>query len=108
VEGEARFWITGPDNLNNQVKQIIDLKPGQIVFIPQGWFHAIKCISSGDLKLLLTFNNGLPTDIGIPVGLDGLGHNVFAQTFGVSPDVFNSFNTGNTYFAPAASVSPAK
>ena len=66
LHGEARFWITGPDNENNQVKQVIDLKPGEIIFIPQGWFHAIKCISRDDLKLLLTFNNTLPSDIGIP------------------------------------------
>jgi len=100
LEGEARFWITGPDNDNNQVQQVIDLKPGQIIFIPQGWFHAIKCISRGDLKLLLTFNNTMPSDIGIPVGLEGLGDDVFAQAFGVSPGVFQSFDTRNKYFAP--------
>jgi hypothetical protein len=31
----------GPDNDNHQVKQVIDLKPGRIIFVPQGWFHAI-------------------------------------------------------------------
>jgi oxalate decarboxylase len=107
LEGKARFWITGPDNDNNQVKQVIDLEPWQIIFIPQGWFHAIKCIGGADLKLLLTFNNGLPTDIGIPVGLDGLGHDVFAQAFGVSPGVFNNFSTRNKFFAPATSGSTA-
>ncbi len=108
LQGEARFWITGPDNNNNQVKQVIDLKPGQIIFIPQGWFHAIKCISGADLKLLLTFNNGMPSDIGIPVGLEGLGADVFAQAFDVSPSVFNNFNTSNKFFAPATSGSTAK
>ncbi len=102
LEGAARFWITGPDNDNNQVKQVIDLTPGQLIFIPQGWFHAIKNIGAADLRLLLTFNNGLPSDIGIPVGLEGLGDDVFAQAFDVSPEVFKSFNTGNKFFAPAA------
>src|SRR5579864_28095 len=32
LQGEARFWITGPDNARNIVKQVIDLKPGQIIF----------------------------------------------------------------------------
>jgi oxalate decarboxylase/phosphoglucose isomerase-like protein (cupin superfamily) len=82
------------------VKQVIDLKPGEIVFIPQGWFHAIKAINNKELKLLLTFNNGMPTDIGIPVGLDGMGNNQFAQTFEVSPEVFNNFNRNNKFFAP--------
>ena len=100
LEGEARFWLTGPDNTRNTVKQVIDLKPGQLVFIPQGWFHAIKAISPGELKLLLTFNNGLPSDIGIPVGLDGIGKDQFAQTFEVSPEVFNNFNESNKFFAP--------
>jgi oxalate decarboxylase len=100
LEGEARFWITGPDNTRQIVKQVIDLKPGEIVFIPQGWFHAIKAINNKELKLLLTFNNGMPTDIGIPVGLDGMGNNQFAQTFEVSPEVFNNFNRNNKFFAP--------
>lgn len=100
LAGEARFWITGPDNTRQTVKQVIDLKPGQIIFIPQGWFHAIKAISAGSLELLLTFNNGLPTDIGIPVGLSGMGKDQFAQTFEVSPDVFNDFNESNRFFAP--------
>ena len=101
LQGEARFWITGPDNNNNQVKQVIDLKPGQIIFIPQGWFHAIKNVGSTDLKLVLAFNNGLPADIGIPAGLNAIGNNVFAQAFDVSPDVFNNFNENNKFFAPA-------
>ena len=84
------------------MKQVVDIKPGQIIFIPQGWFHAIKNVSAIDLKLVLTFNSGMPTDIGIPVGLNGIGNNVFAQTFNVSPEVFNHFNENNKFFAPAA------
>jgi oxalate decarboxylase len=102
IHGEARFWLVGPDNTRKTVKQVVDIRPGQIIFIPQGWFHAIKNISTGDLKLVLTFNNGMPTDIGIPVGLNGIGNNVFAQTFNVSPEVFNHFNESNKFFAPAA------
>ena len=105
LQGEARFWITGPDNEDCLVKQVIDVKPGQLVFVPQGWFHAIKCISRGDLKLLLTFNNNLPSDIGLPAGLEGLGAEVFAQAFDVSPEVFKNFSTRNKFFAPAADTS---
>ena len=109
LSGKARFWITGPDNVKGQqVEQVIDLEPGQLIFIPQGWFHAIKCVSDVDLKLLLTFNNGLPSDIGIPVGLQGLGAGVFAQAFGVSPEVFRQFNTRNKFFAPPEIVSDAE
>ena len=102
LQGQARFWIAGPDTDQCPVKQVIDLEPGQIIFIPQGWFHAIKCISRSDLKLLLTFNNNLPSDIGIPFGLDAIGDDAFAQAFGVSPETFKNFSTKNTFFAPAA------
>jgi oxalate decarboxylase/phosphoglucose isomerase-like protein (cupin superfamily) len=98
VQGTARFWI----DTRGSVKQVVDVKPGHIIFIPQGWFHAIKNVSTTDLKLVLTFNSGLPTDIGIPVGLNGIGSNVFAQTFDVSPEVFNHFNENNKFFAPAS------
>ena len=108
VQGEARFWIVGPDNRGTAVKQVVDITPGQIIFIPQGWFHAIKNVSTTNLKLVLTFNNGLPTDIGIPVGLNGIGNNVFAQAFDVSPEVFNHFNENNKFFAPAANPRVAK
>jgi hypothetical protein len=43
----------------------------------------------------------MPTDIGIPVGLNGMGNDQFAQTFEVSPNVFNNFNESNKFFAPA-------
>jgi len=108
LQGEAEFWIVGPDNARNIVKQVVRIKPGQLFFIPQGWFHAIKNVSNTDLKLLLTFNNGLPTDIGIPVGLNGIGNDVFAQTFEVSPDVFNNFNENNKFFAPALDIQSPK
>ena len=108
LEGEARFWITGPDNSNNQVEQVIDLKPGQIIFIPQGWFHAIKCTSQTGLKMVLTFNNSMPSDIGLPVGLQGLGDDVFAQAFEVAPEIFKTFNTSNKFFAPAVNTSITK
>ena|ERR1700694_447776 len=101
LQGEAEFWIVGPDNARKIVKQVVRIKPGQLFFIPQGWFHAIKNVSNTDLKLLLTFNSGLPADIGISVGLNGIGNEVFAQTFEVSPDVFNNFNETNKFFAPA-------
>ncbi len=108
LQGEAEFWIVGPDNARNIVKQVVRIKPGQLFFIPQGWFNAIKNVSNTDLKLLLTFNNGLPTDIGIPVGLNGIGNDVFAQTFEVSPDVFNNFNENNKFFAPALDMPSTK
>ena len=108
LQGEAEFWIVGPDNARNIVKQVVRIKPGQLFFIPQGWFHAIKNVANTDLKLLLSFNNGLPSDIGIPAGLNALGNEVFAQTFEVSPEMFNNFNESNKFFAPALDVPLAK
>jgi len=104
LHGQADFGSQDRTTIIIRLKQVIDLKPGQLIFIPQGWFHAIKCMSGDDLKLLLTFNNGMPSDIGIPVGLEGLGDEVFAQAFGVSPGVFTSFNTSNKFFAPLGNL----
>ncbi len=108
LQGEAEFWIMGPDNTAKTVKQVFTLQPGQIGFIPQGWFHAIKNIGKTDLKLLLVFNNGSPTDIGITTGLSGIGKDVFAQAFGVSPEAFNHFSENNKFFAPPANPPSTK
>ena len=100
LDGQARFWITGPDNTDTKIHQVIDLAPGQMIFIPQGWIHAIKAVGEKDLQLLLTFNNALPTDIGVPASLSGIGDEIFAQTFGVTPEVFRGFHQKNQFFAP--------
>ena len=68
LEGCAEIALAGPD----KVKTTIEVRQGEISFIPQGWFHSIKNIGETELRLLVIFNNDSPNDIGISFGLAAL------------------------------------
>ena len=96
LHGRAAISIVGPD----QVEQKMELEPGEISFIPQGWFHSIKNIGDDELSLLVIFNNENPNDIGISVGLGGMTHAVLGETLGVPPDTFQNFRRDVLFIAP--------
>ena len=88
ISGRARMSVVAPDN----EWQSFDIEPGQIVFVPQGFFHYFENIGSEDLRFLIVFNNSTKEsgdDIGISVSLGGMPNEVLAATFGVSESVFD-------------------
>ncbi len=88
ISGRARMSVVAPDN----EWKIFDVKPGQVVFVPQGYFHYFENIGRDDLHFLVVFNNSSAEsddDIGISVSLGGVPNHVLARTFGVSTKVFD-------------------
>jgi len=88
ISGRARMSVVAPDN----EWQSFEVEPGQIVFVPQGFFHYFENIGSEDLRFLIVFNNSTKEssdDIGISVSLGGMPNEVLAATFGVSESVFD-------------------
>ncbi|MGG7380546.1 cupin domain-containing protein, partial [Escherichia coli] len=53
IKGKARMSVVGP---NNEWK-LFDVKPGQAVFVPMGFFHYFENIGDDDLHFLVSFNN---------------------------------------------------
>lgn len=87
ISGTARMSIVGP---NNEWK-IFDVKPGQVVFVPMGFFHYFENTGTDDLHFLVSFNNSQAEsddDIGVSVSLGGTPRHVLAATFGVPEAVF--------------------
>ena len=69
-----------------------DVKPGQVVFVPMGFFHYFENIGKDDLHFLISFNNSgaeSDDDIGVSVSLGGVPNHVLAATFGVPEAVFD-------------------
>lgn len=88
IGGQARMSVVAP---NNEWK-IFDVAPGQIVFVPQGYFHYFENTGKDDLRFLVVFNDSTSEaddDIGISVSLGGVPRHVLAATFGVHENVFH-------------------
>ena len=88
ISGKARMSVVAPDN----TWQIFDVEPGQVVFVPQGYFHYFENIGADKLHFLVVFNNSAAEtddDIGISVSLGGIPRHVLAATFGVPEKVFD-------------------
>ena len=87
ISGRARMSVVAP---NNEWKEF-DVEPGQVVFVPMGYFHYFENIGSDDLQFLVVFNNSAAEsgdDIGISVSRGGIPNHVLAATFGVHAKTF--------------------
>src|ERR1700733_4607442 len=80
--------VVGPRN----ERESFEIEPGQVVFVPQGYFHYFENIGEDDLRLLVVFNDSTAesdNDIGISVSLGGVPRHALAATFGVPKSVFD-------------------
>lgn len=102
ISGEAEIALFGPfDEANpDGIVEHFALEPGDISFLPMGWFHSIQCISHEDLHLLAVFNNASPADIGVSYGLGAMQVEVVAKVLGISPETVREFNTKVHLIAP--------
>ena len=69
-----------------------EVEAGQIVFVPQGFFHYFENIGEDELRFLVVFNDSIAEsddDIGISVSLGRISNRVLAATFGVPESAFD-------------------
>jgi oxalate decarboxylase len=88
ISGKARMAVVAPNN----EWQSFTVEAGQIVFVPQGYFHYFENIGAEELRFLIVFNNSTKEsgdDIGISTSLGGVPNHVLAATFGVPESVFD-------------------
>jgi oxalate decarboxylase len=88
ISGHARMSVVGPNN----EWQSFEVHPGQVVFVPQGYFHYFENAGSEDLRFLVVFNDSRAEsddDIGVSVSLGGIPNHVLAATWGVPVKVFD-------------------
>ncbi|MBA3717135.1 MAG: cupin domain-containing protein [Actinobacteria bacterium] len=79
IEGTAEVGIVNPDGTT----QIVTIERGQVAFIPQAWAHFIRNPGKTELKMMLTFGNNQPDDVGLSTMFGGMPTDTFTETFGV-------------------------
>lgn len=96
LAGKASVTIISPSD----EYVTVDLEPGKITVIPQGWFHYIS--NSGDVpvRLLVIFSNEQPTDIGLSRGCAGIPASVLGLTFAADAARFQGLATNIGFIAP--------
>ncbi|HEX2205161.1 MAG TPA: cupin domain-containing protein [Longimicrobium sp.] len=109
ISGNATIGLAAPDGTPASVApqwQTLSVGPGQLAFLPRGWYHYIQNASPTEpLQMLVIFTNAEPSDIGIAEAFSGTPAALLAQTFGVGASTFQGLQFGNTYIAAAPGTS---
>ncbi len=61
ITGNARMTIF----LTNARHATFAINPGQLIFIPRGYWHDIENIGKEEAKFVIVYNNERPEDLGI-------------------------------------------
>jgi oxalate decarboxylase len=77
VSGKARLGVVTPQGTYD----LVDLGPGDVGFVPQGWAHYIENIGNTVMKMPIVFGNNNPNDIGLSTFFSGLPTDSFARVF---------------------------
>jgi oxalate decarboxylase len=95
VSGKARLGVVLP----NGTYDIVDLGPGDVGFVPQGWGHYIETIGNSPMKMAVIFGNNQPNDIGLSTFFSGIPTQAFARTLGLPESTMVKANKpGKTLF----------
>lgn len=102
VSGRAEIALFGPKSSEfpEGVTEHFSLSPGEISFLPQGWFHSITNPGPEPLHILVIFNSDSPLDIGLPRGLGGMRKEVLAKSLGIRVEAVEQFCTDPEFIVP--------
>ncbi len=84
LSGIGRVGIVGPDNETHY----LDLTPGDISFVPQGFLHWIENTGHEPLSFLVVLSHEEPLTIELSEMLKGVPDETLARMYGVPQDVF--------------------
>lgn len=82
--GEGRIGIFAPDGTS----ETIDIVPGSITFIPDGYTHYIENTGADELHLVIAFTHERPETTDFSQALPSLPTPLLAQVFGVAANDF--------------------
>jgi oxalate decarboxylase len=87
IAGRARMTVLDPKGNSDS----FEVGPGDVVFVPQGFYHYFENIGAGELHFLIFFNTSreeTEDSIGIAQSIGVIPAEVLGAVFGASPDVF--------------------
>lgn len=82
IAGTARVGIVGPEG----ERQLLDLQPGQISFVPQGQLHWIENTGDEQLRFLVVLSHEEPETIELSEMLAGVPRSTLAASFGIAEE----------------------
>jgi len=84
--GTARLMVLSPGGSVD----MFEVGPGEIYFIPTGFFHYIENLDSiNNMHFAIFFSSDIPADIGISGMLSAYSNNVLGASFNLDPTYFN-------------------
>lgn len=90
LAGKARFTIFSPKGRTGEA-ETIELEPGDVAYIPQGYGHYIENVGPDECRILLVFNAGAFDEISSTGWLASTPREVLAKNFGVPEKTFADF-----------------
>ncbi len=96
IDGEARVGIFGPGG----VQETVHVGPGDVAYIPAGWFHYIENVGTRPIEFLVFFSNVAPNHIDLSETFDFFPRGVYAASFGKPSTVFDALpKKGDVFIA---------
>jgi oxalate decarboxylase/phosphoglucose isomerase-like protein (cupin superfamily) len=87
LSGTARVGIVGPEGQ----KQLLELKEGDISFVPRGYVHWIENVGKTELRFLVVLSHEQPETIELSETLIGVPAATLSATLGVPEDIWKKF-----------------
>lgn len=84
ITGNARMTIF----MTNARHATFAINPGQLIFIPRGYWHDIENIGKEEAKFVIVYNNERPEDLGITGSVGSMSARVLDRIFGIKPPGF--------------------
>ena len=84
ITGNARMTIYS----SNARKDTFTIAPGQLTFVPEGYWHDVENIGNEEAKFIVVYNSERPEDLGISGSVGSMPTQVLDRIFGINPPAF--------------------
>jgi oxalate decarboxylase len=89
ITGNAKMTIYSP----NARRDTFAINPGQLTFVPRGYWHDVENIGDEEAKFVIVYNNERPEDLGISGSVGSMSATVMDRIFGINqPGFFDRLN----------------
>jgi oxalate decarboxylase len=98
LEGNVRTTVIDPAGRS----ETNDFGPGDVWYFPRGHAHMLECLGKAPCHFILIFDNGYFSEFGTFSITDWISHTpkaLLAKNLGLPESAFESFPTGEAYFA---------
>lgn len=81
ITGNARMTIYS----TNARQDTFTIDPGQLTFVPKGYWHDVENIGNEEAKFIVVYNSERPEDLGISASVGSMPARVLDRIFGINP-----------------------